>query len=59
MVSAVLTTTAEVVDTIGNGIRGPAQKIAAMAGTVKGIAEGMLAKIKSMVAASPFGGPRE
>ena len=47
MVSATLTATVEIVETIGNGIRVPAQKIAALAGHAKLFAEGVLAKIKS------------
>jgi methyl-accepting chemotaxis protein len=47
MVTAALTATVEVVEIIGNGIRRPAQKIATMAGQAKGIAEGLLAKIRS------------
>ncbi len=48
MVTAALTTTAEVVESIGNGLRVPAQKIAAMASQAKYAAEGLLAKFKSM-----------
>jgi methyl-accepting chemotaxis protein len=47
MVTAALTATVEVVETIGNGIRGPAQKIASLAGQAKRFAEGLLAGIKS------------
>jgi uncharacterized protein YoxC len=47
MVTAALTATVEVVETIGNGIRGPAQKIAFIAGQAKRFAEGLLAGIKS------------
>lgn len=47
MVTAALTATVDVVETIGNGIRGPAQKIASMAGQAKRFAEGLLAGIKS------------
>jgi methyl-accepting chemotaxis protein len=47
MVTAALTATVEVVETIGNGICGPAQKIASMAGQAKRFAEGLLAGIKS------------
>jgi len=46
MVSATLTATVEIVETIGNGIRGPAQKIAEMVGQAKLFAEGLLAKIR-------------
>ncbi len=47
MVSATLTATVEMVETIGNGIRVPAQKIAALVGQAKLFAEGLLARIKS------------
>ena len=47
MVSVALTATVEVVEAIGNGIRGPAQKIAALAGQARRFAEGLLAGIKS------------
>ena len=47
--------TAEVVDTIANGIRVPAQKIAVMVTQAKYVAEGLLEKVKSMGAKSPFG----
>lgn len=46
MVSATLTATVELVETIGNGIRGPAQKIATLVGQAKLFAEGLLAKIR-------------
>jgi hypothetical protein len=46
MVTAALVTTAEVVDTISQGIRGPAQKIALMATQAKVILEGVLTKVK-------------
>jgi uncharacterized protein YoxC len=55
MVTAALTTTAEIVDAIGNGIRVPAQKIAAMATQAKLIADGLLAKLRSMAAAAQSG----
>ena len=47
MVTAALTATVEMVETIGNGIRGPARKIAALAGQAKRFAEGLLAGFKS------------
>jgi hypothetical protein len=47
MVSAALTATVEIVETVSNGIRVPVQKIAAMAGHAKLLAEGLLAKVKS------------
>lgn len=56
MVTAALTTTAEVVETINHGIRVPAQKIAVIAGQTRVIAEDLFAKFRSIVAASPFGG---
>jgi uncharacterized protein YoxC len=54
MVSAALTTTAEIVETVNNGIRGPALKIAAMASQAKYALEGMLDKFKSKTSRSPF-----
>jgi uncharacterized protein YoxC len=54
MVTAALTTTAEIVETVNNGIRGPAQKIAAILAQAKCALEGMLDKIKSKSAKSPF-----
>jgi len=56
MVSSALTTTSEIVDSINHGIRVPAQKIAAAATQAKYFAEGLMAKIKTMAANSPFGG---
>lgn len=47
MVSSALTTTVEIVEAIGNGIRVPAQKVAALAGQAKLFAEGLLARIRS------------
>jgi methyl-accepting chemotaxis protein len=47
MVSATLTATVELVETIGNGIRGPAQKITSLIGQAKLFAEGLLEKIRS------------
>ncbi len=55
MVSAALTTTAEVADTISNGIRVPAQKLAEMVHQAKTVAEGLVDKVKRMTAGSPFG----
>jgi len=55
MVTAALTTTQEVADTIAHGIKVPAQKIAVMLTQAKVVAEGLLAKVKGMAAASPFG----
>ncbi len=59
MVSAALTTTAEVAETITNGIKVPAQKVAAAIVQAKYFAEGLLAKFKSKVDASPFGSRNE
>ena len=59
MVTAALTTTAEVVETINQGIRVPAHKIAIIAGQTKLLAEGFLAKFKAMAANSPFAGRRD
>ncbi len=58
MVTAALTTAAEVAEAIGNGIRVPAQKIAAAATQARAVAEGLLARFRSMTGASPFGGRR-
>ena len=52
MVTAALTTTAEVVEAIGNGIRVPAQKIAVAVTQARYVAEGLLAKIRSMASGS-------
>jgi hypothetical protein len=54
MVTAALTTTAEVMETVERGIRVPAQKIAVIAIQTKYVLEGLLDKIKSMAAKSPF-----
>ena len=55
MMTAALTATVEMVETIGSGIRVPAQKIAAMAGQAKLLAEGLLARIKSAAAGTRSG----
>jgi len=55
MVTATLITTVEIAETISNGIRVPAQKIAVLAGQAKLIAESLLARIKSFAAGSRFG----
>jgi Glu-tRNA(Gln) amidotransferase subunit E-like FAD-binding protein len=55
MITAALTTTAEVAETISNGIKGPALRIAAMVSQAKGMAEGILSKVKGRAAASGFG----
>ena len=55
MVSAALTTTAEVVETISHGIRVPAQKLAEIVTQAKFVGEGLLAKVKSIVDRTPFG----
>jgi len=46
MVSATLTATVELAEIVGNGIRGPAQKIASLVGQAKQFAEGLLARIR-------------
>jgi hypothetical protein len=58
MVTAALTTTQEVADTIVHGIRVPAMKIAEMVGQAKIAAEGLMAKVKGMGGAPPFGSRR-
>ena len=55
MVTAALTTTAEVTETIANGIKGPAQKIAVMLTQAKYVAEGLFSKLKGMAEATSFG----
>ena len=55
MVSAALTTTQELADTISNGIRVPAMKLAGMFTQVKLAADGLMAKVKGMGGASPSG----
>ena len=59
MVSAALNTTADVVESINHGIKVPAQKIAQAASQARAVAEGLLDRIKSMAAATPFGGARK
>lgn len=54
MVTTALNTTAEIVETINHGIRVPAQKIAVMATQARYAVEGLLEKVKSMAAGSPF-----
>jgi uncharacterized protein YoxC len=48
MVTAALTTTTEVAEAIGNGIRVPAHKIAVMVTQARFVVEGLLAKVKAM-----------
>jgi uncharacterized protein YoxC len=55
MVSAALATTQEVADTIANGIRVPAMKLAEMMHQAKTMAEGLMTRIKGGSAASSFG----
>jgi methyl-accepting chemotaxis protein len=50
MVTAALVTTAEVTETIANGIKVPAQKLAVMVNQAKNLVEGLLAKFKSRTA---------
>lgn len=49
MVTAVLATTTEVVETVSNGIRVPAQKIAGIASQLRYGLEGIYAKVRSRV----------
>lgn len=58
MVSAALNTTAEVVESINQGIKVPAQKIAQAATQARVVVEGLLDRIKGMAGSSPFGGRR-
>lgn len=51
MISAALTTTAEVAEAIGNGIRVPVQQVAVIATQVRTVAEGLFAKVRSMTGA--------
>ncbi len=53
MVTAVLTTTTEIVETVANGIRVPAQKIAGIATQLRYGIEGIYAKVKSRVPPGP------
>ncbi len=55
MVTAALTTTTEIVETISNGIRVPVQKIAGIASQLRYGVEGILAKVRSKAAGGPFG----
>lgn len=54
MVTAALTTTAEVTESIANGIRVPVQKMVVIATQAKYVLEGIFARVKSMAAKSPF-----
>ena len=47
MVTAALTTTAEVVEAIGEGLKVPAQRIAVLAGQARNFAESFIAKIRA------------
>jgi methyl-accepting chemotaxis protein len=58
MVSAALTTTQEVADTIIQGIRVPAMKIAEMLNQARTAAEGLMAKVKGMGGPPSFGSSR-
>jgi uncharacterized protein YoxC len=51
MVTAALTTTAEVAEAIGNGIRIPVQKIAAAAGQARSVIEGLLGRFRAATGA--------
>jgi hypothetical protein len=55
MVTAALTTTAEIAETIQEGIRVPVQKIALIVTQVRLTVEGIVARVKSKAAKSPFG----
>jgi uncharacterized protein YoxC len=55
MVTAALVTTAEVAETIANGIKGPAQKVAVLVNHARVVAEGLLSKVRSMAANTSFG----
>ncbi|HWB32592.1 MAG TPA: hypothetical protein VG714_05405 [Acidobacteriaceae bacterium] len=57
MVTAALNTTTEVADTIANGLRGPAQRIATLAGQARSFAEGFFAKLRSRAATSETDSP--
>jgi hypothetical protein len=54
IITAALTTTVEVAETIQQGVRAPVQKISVIATQLKYGLEGILAKVKSMAAKSPF-----
>jgi hypothetical protein len=55
MVTAVMTTASEVVETVSDGIRVPVQKIAGIAAQLRYGVEGIYATIKSKAPGSPFG----
>lgn len=59
MVTTALDTSAEIVETINHGIRVPAHKIAVMATDARFFVEGLLAKVKSMVANTPFASQKQ
>jgi acyl transferase domain-containing protein len=50
MVTATLATTAEIAETISNGVRVPVQIIASIAGQAKTVVEGALAAVKAFAA---------
>ncbi len=52
MVTAALTTTAEVVEAIGEGLKVPAQRIAVLAGQARSLAESFIAKVRARRAAA-------
>ncbi|MGD0797573.1 MAG: hypothetical protein ABR910_07600 [Acidobacteriaceae bacterium] len=54
MVTAVLTTTTEIVGSMSNSIRVPAQKIAGIASQLRYGFEGIYAKVRSKMPGSPF-----
>jgi ABC-type transporter Mla subunit MlaD len=51
MLTSALTATSELAEAIGNGIRVPAQKIAAFAGQARLMAEGIFSRIRAVAAA--------
>jgi hypothetical protein len=55
MVTSALTATIDAAETVSRSLRGPAEKVAAAASRAKLFAEGLLAKIKSAVAARSEG----
>jgi hypothetical protein len=54
IVTAALTTTVEVAETVQQGVRVPLQKISGIASDLRYGLEGLLAKVKAMAAKSPF-----
>jgi hypothetical protein len=52
MVTVALTTTSEVVGAIANGLKGPAQRVATLAGQAKNFAEGLFARFRARASAA-------